>query len=162
MDLEKVHKTFRIFARVAVVDRWVVGSEEFSQHNRQSSLVKTRWTDRESNRLGGDSRHGRRNSIVLEMYMIAVFSVYHRTLDAMDNSEYVAKGGAEVTTSRTSSGTSSGTAPRTSTGTAPRTSTGTAPRTSMRSSMAARMSTGILLRMSLRKRTQIRQSCNVM
>ena len=78
-----------------MVERWVVGSEEFSQHNRQSSLVKTRWTDRESNRLGGDSRHGRRNSIVLEMYMIAVFSVYHRTLDAMDNSEYVAKGDAE-------------------------------------------------------------------
>ena len=77
------------------MERWVVGSEEFSQHNRQSSLVKTRWTDRESNRLGGDSRHGRRNSIVLEMYMIAVFSVYHRTLDAMDNSEYVAKGDAE-------------------------------------------------------------------
>ena len=95
MDLERVHKTVGIFARVAVVDRWVVGSEEFSQHNRQSSLVKTRWTDRESNRLGRDRRHGRRNSIVLEMYMIAVFSVYHRTLDAMDNSEYVAKGDAE-------------------------------------------------------------------
>ena len=63
------------------MERWVVGSEEFSQHNRQSSLVKTRWTDRESNRLGRDRRHGRRNSIVLEMYMIAVFSVYHMVKD---------------------------------------------------------------------------------
>ena len=78
-----------------MVERWVVGSEEFSQHKRHSSLVKTRWTDRESNRLGRDSRYGRRNSILLEMYMIAVFSVYHSTLDAMDNSEYVVKDGAE-------------------------------------------------------------------
>ena len=72
-----------IFVRVAVVERWVVGSEEFSQHDGDS-LFETRWTGRDSNRMGRDSRHGRRNSIVLEMYMLAILSVYQNTLDDMD------------------------------------------------------------------------------
>ena len=69
MELERMNKKIRIFVRVAMVDRWEVGSEEFSQHDR-NSLFETRWTGRDSNRLG------RVSSIVLEMYKIAVFSVY--------------------------------------------------------------------------------------